>query len=153
MRELLPDNIPPAERMVTLPQQSLLCSSGACPPQIVQREVASINLWTCAFATNVAILSVFHQSLVTSRIAYQGSQPVRRGGWWTYGCVLQFAADPPWIQQNLGPIAKLPCPLSHETDHQSQSCALAPLVFFPSQPCIGLPKGSLPAPEWIPDTV
>ena len=36
---------------------------------------------------------------------------------------------------------KLPCPLCHETDHQSQSCACAPLIPPSTQP---------PASQWAP---
>ena len=157
MRELLPDNIALAERMVTLPQQSFIRSPGF---QVVQREVASINSWACAFATYIAILSVAHPSLVVSRLAYMRNiirEASRFGGdgWRTYDYVFrsQAAADSSmdWAStnpslllaymQNSAPSTKLPCPLCHETDHQSQSCALAPLIPPSTQP---------PASQWAP---
>ncbi len=155
MRELLPDNFALAERMVTLPQQSLICSSGTGPLQIVQREVASINSWMCAFVTYmyVVIHSVSHPSLVTSHPAYmrniiRKTSRFEGDGWRTYNYAFrsQVAADTSmdWATTNpllmlaymqcSDPVAKLPCPLCHETDHQSQSCTLASLVPPSTQP-------------------
>ena len=57
MRELLPDNIALSERLEALP---VVARNSNSP----QREVASVNTWTCAFAAYVAIVSQEHPNRV-----------------------------------------------------------------------------------------
>lgn len=63
MRELLPDNIALAERLESLP-------ASARGNNIPQREIASIQTWTSAFATYVAVVAQVHPARVCDMLAY-----------------------------------------------------------------------------------
>ena len=63
MRELLPDNIALSERLEALP----VAARNSNTPQ---RGVASVNIWTCAFATYVAIVSQAHPNRVRDMLVY-----------------------------------------------------------------------------------
>ena len=141
MRELLPDNLAPVERLEALPVHM---GQSARNPE--QREIASLHTWTSSFATYVAVLSQAHPSRVVDMLAYMRiiiREAHKHGGmgWLTYDAVFrrnQQGLDTPWniidpslhtayiAGQNRQPIT--PRRHCHETDHGAEDCALAPII-------------------------
>ena len=89
MRDLLPDNVALPERLEALP--ALARSTDNIP----QREIASVNTWTCAFATYVAVVARAHPERVCDMLAYmrlivrEAQKHEGSLGWLTYDSVFR----------------------------------------------------------------
>ena len=90
MRELLPDNIALAERLVTLPP-------GPPPKPPGEREIGGVRAlatWVSSFATYVAIMAQAHPERVADTLAYlclvvHEANKLGGNGWLTYDGVFR----------------------------------------------------------------
>ena len=152
MRELLPDNMALSARLAGLPSSSRQES-------YLQREIAGIFPWTCAFTTYVAVVAQARPERVKYMLAYMRlvvgtAQKFKEGrGWLTYDTVFRQnnqgpgarwdALDPSLYAAYVGGQgvpAVVICRYCTGADHPAESCALAP--FFPSTKASLLPRFS-----------
>ena len=165
MRELLPDNVALAERLAALLQ-------GLGPhKQPEQQEVGSLTTWAASFATYIAIVAQICPNRVWDMLAYmriiiREARKFGGHGWLTYDAVFRRKHEGPSAQWDFidpslhvayiaghdhPPI--LPCHHCNETDHESNICAIVPLIprtrGFPAQMQKSrppIPKGRRPTP-------
>ena len=140
MRELLADNIELAERLEALP----VAARGS---NIPQRDIESVNTWTCAFATYTAAVAQAYPARVCDMLAYMRlivhkAQKYKEGiSWLLYDSVFRQnnqGPDARWTNWTchctrhiLGDkghlVAKL-CRHCGEVNHSPNSCALSHLT-------------------------
>ena len=146
MRELLPDNIALAERLVALPP-------GLAPPKPPgEREIGgdgALVTWVSSFATYVAIVAQAHPGQVADMLAYmcliiREASKFGGKGWLTYDAVFrqnQEGSSALWnasLHQvyiaNQRENVVTPCTHCHGIDHSTAECAITALLPHPVHP-------------------